>query len=339
MRNISVVIILVLLIVSSGCRENKLDVDISGVKTQPLKVLRLEKDLFSLNSQNFSSRSKEIRDQYGVYYEHYLMGFLSRRGTADSAYQSAVLAYTGDRDVREAYDYVRKIYPDSRLDEMTPELNNMVKRFHYHFPEKPVPSKLITVLSGWNYAFAYMDSALILSLDMYLGDTAKFYQMLRYPQYQTRKMNADYILPDMARGWLLTEFDNSAIENTLLHHTIYYGKLFYAVNALLPEEKDSVIIGYNSAQMKYCSQFEKKLWGYFAANNRLYENNMNTVRELTTDGPFTAAISKECPPRIAMWIGWQIVRAYMKNNEQVSLSQLMAEKDAQKILSKSKYRP
>ena len=76
-----------------------------------------------------------------------------------------------------------------------------------------------------------------------------------------------------------------------------------------------------------------------AANNRLYDNNMKTVIELTNDGPYTAAISKECPPRIAMWVGWQIVRSYMKNNESVTLEQLMAEKDAQKILSKSKYRP
>jgi hypothetical protein len=184
-----------------------------------------------------------------------------------------------------------------------------------------------------------MDSALVISLDMYLGDTAKFYQMLRYPYYQTRKMDKEHLLPDIARGWMLTEFDDKVPENTLLHHTIFYGKLFYAIEALLPETADSLIIGYSAKQMQTCKQYEKNYWSYFADKNRLYENNMNTIRELTSEGPFTAAISKECPPRIAMWIGWQIVRSYMNKNEKVSLQELMDENDVQKILSKSKYRP
>jgi hypothetical protein len=314
-------------------------VDVSGVKTEPLKLMRLEQDLFSIVPANIDEKTQSLKKKYGPYYDHYLMGFIAAGGTEDTAYKRSLRNFVTDRDVGECYGNVQKVYTDERLEEILKEANMCVKRFRYHFPDKPQPHRLITATTGWNYAFAYMDSALVLGLDMYLGDSSKFYQMLRYPQYQVRKMNPRYILPDLARGWMLTEFDNSEAENTLLHHTIFYGKLFYAVNALLPEEEDSVIIGYTAKQMKYCDEFEKNLWGYFAANNRLYENNMSTVRELTTDGPFTGAISKECPPRIAMWIGWQIVRSYMKNNENVSLSQLMNEKDPQKILSKSKYRP
>ena len=40
-----------------------------------------------------------------------------------------------------------------------------------------------------------------------------------------------------------------------------------------------------------------------------------------------------------MWVGWQIIKSYVKNNDKVSLSELMREQDAQKILAKSKYRP
>jgi hypothetical protein len=40
-----------------------------------------------------------------------------------------------------------------------------------------------------------------------------------------------------------------------------------------------------------------------------------------------------------MWVGWQIIKSYMKNNKDATLEKLMAEPDAQRILSKSKYRP
>lgn len=322
-----------------SCGSDKLRVDVSDIQTTPLELKRLENDLFSLTATDFDARNAQLQQKYGAFYDHYIMGFLNRKGSRDSLYKTKVLPFLQDKDVSGAYQLTKNLYADAKMQSLLEEVNNMVKRFKYHFPDKNLPKRLITCTTGWNYAFAYMDSNLVVSLDMYLGDTSIYYQMLRYPQYQTRKMNGDYILPDIARGWLLTEFDNNESENTLLHHTIFYGKLFYAVNALLPEEQDSVIIGYSAPQMKYCYTYEKKLWGYFAEKNRLFENNLTTVRELTSEGPFTGAISRECPPRIAMWIGWRIVKSYMENNPKVTLQQLMQEQNPQVILNKSKYRP
>jgi hypothetical protein len=322
-----------------ACSPDPLQVDLDTVELEPLHVLRLEEDLFSLNATNFETESEKIKNKYGSFYEHFLINPLRLNGSKDTLYKAMVLDFVKDQNVREAYDYVHKLYPASKFDALAAEVNNCAKRFKYHFPKRKLPSRLITCTTGWNYAFAYMDGALIIGLDMYLGDTAKFYQMLRYPQYQARKMNEQHILPDIARGWMLTEFDNDLAENTLLSHTIFYGKLFYAINALLPETADSLLIGYTSKQMKTSKEYEKNYWSYFAEKNRLYENNLNTIRELTSEGPFTAAISKECPPRIAMWIGWQIVKSYMKNNKDVTLDELINDNNAQKILSKSKYRP
>jgi hypothetical protein len=331
--------IIPLLLIVASCSPDPREVDVSAVKAKPLEVMRLENDLFAMNEENFAGRTKLYLAKYGPFYEHYLMTFLNRGGTGDSLYRKSVLSFISDRDVREAYQYIKKEYPKSVIDEMMPGVNECVRRFKAYFPGKKLPSRLITCSTGWNYAFAYMDSAFVIGLDMYLGDTAKFYQMLRYPQYQVRKMNRHHILPDLARGWLLTEFDNTEAQNILLNHTVFYGKLFYAIESLLPHIDDSLVIGYTAKQMQYCRSYEKNLWGYFAEKNRLFENSLDNVRELTSDGPFTGAIHKDCPPRIAMWVGWQIVRSYMDHNREVTLEQLMNEKDAQKVLNKSRYRP
>lgn len=335
----SVLFITVLVFILFACRQDKLDVDVSEIEVKPLQLLRLEDDLFALTSANFDVQSPKITEKYGHLYEQFLVDPLRIRGTRDTAYKAMVLDFTGDRDTREAYSYVKKLYTPTIMQEITSELDKCIKRFKHHFPERKLPERLVTCTTGWNYAFAYLDNSFLVGLDMYLGDTAKFYQMLRMPQYQVRRMNRAHLLPDIARGWILTGFDNNAPENNLLSHTIFYGKLYYAIQALLPGVQDSLLIGYTGRQISTCRQYEKNYWSYFAEKNRLYENNMNTIRELTSEGPFTAAISKECPPRIAMWIGWQIVRSYMKHNETVTLAELMAETDARKILSKSKYRP
>lgn len=329
---------LIVILLLTSCKPDKLDVDISSVTIPEIKCHRLEKELFSINEKNFDIISEQIKARYGNFYEHYLSSFLTRGGTKDTAYKPSILKFTADKDVRGCYNQVIKLYDDSKINHITKEVNNCAKRFKYHFPSKKTPAKLITCVTGWNYAAAYTDSALVIGLDMYLGDTSIYYQMLHLPQYRTYFMNEYSILPDLTRGWLITEFDNSDAANNLLGHTIFYGKIYYGVKALLPHLHDSLIISYTGAQLKYCANNEKNLWGYFAEKNRLYENNMKNVQELITEGPFTAAISKECPPRIAMWVGLQIVKSYMENNE-VTMEQLMSEKDAQKILSKSKYRP
>ncbi len=337
--NKNFVFVLIIGILLGGCGDRQFDIDVSGVKTSPLKVLRLEEDLFLMKASNFDSSTQLMGIKYGPYYEHYVMYFLNRKGLRDSLYKPSVLAFVNDKDVKVAKRYIEKLYPDEKIEEISSEVNDCVKRFHYYFPNKKLPTRLVTCMSGWNYSFAYMDSSLVLSLDMYLGDTAIFYQMLRRPQYEIRKMKQQYILPDLVRGWMLTEFDTAMSVNTLINYTIFYGKIFYAVNALLPDMNDSLIIGYTNKQMKYCKSYEKNIWGYFAEKNRLFENSMQNVRELTSEGPFTGVISKECPPRIAMWVGWQIIKSYMKNNKDATLEKLMAEPDAQRILSKSKYRP
>jgi len=328
-----------ILLLFCTCSHNRMEVDIETVSIPQIKFQRLEKDVFSITKDNLSQKTAEIKKNYGMFYERYLSSFINRGGTMDSLYEQSILGFVNDKDMKAVYDLINKTFSEDDLKKIEGQITDGVKRFHYFFPKRKVPIYLTTCMSGFNYSVANSDSTLAIGLDMYLGANAPFYKMLELPQYRTQVMNKTYIPSDLMRGWLLNDFDNDAAVNTLVHHTIFYGKIYFAVKALMPEAEDSVIIGYTGKQMQYCKQNEKNLWGYMAEKNRLYENNMRTVQELTGEGPFTSAISKECPPGIAKWMGWQIVKSYMDKNENVTLEQLMNEKDAQKILSKSKYRP
>lgn len=320
----------------AGCKSNPLDIDISNISAEPVKITRLERDFFAINSQNIEQKTAEIKKNCGPFFDRFIYSTIH---LPDSGYQKSILLFVADEDMRSAYTETQKCYGDNSLTAIESELTDCVKRFKYHFPKRKLPLHFVTYMSGFNYNIAYTDSTIGIGLEMYLGDTSRFYKMLQWPAYKVRNMKQDYIVPDVVRGWLLTEFDNADPVNNLLNHMIFYGKIYYACDALLPNTPDSLKIGYTNEQMKYCKEYEKNLWGFFAEKNRLYENSLRTITEFTSEGPFTGAISKECPPRIAMWVGWQIVRNYMDNNKKVTLEELMNEKDAQKILSKSKYRP
>ncbi|MGE0566866.1 MAG: hypothetical protein AB7O73_02870 [Bacteroidia bacterium] len=314
-------------------------VDINNINIPEIKQNNIDTDVFNLTSENIQNNTSKYLTKYGVFYERYVRSFLNPSGISDTLYAQNVLSFVNDKDMHETFMDIQKKYPENKRSDIYQELISCAKRYHYFFPKKTLPKQIVFGLSGYNYAVAFVDSTLFVSLDMFLGHNSKFYAMLNWPTYKTRVLSEPYLVSETMRGWMLSELDNEMPTNNLLHHTIFYGKLYYAVKRLVPEAHDSILIGYSSKQLDYCRTYEKELWGFMIEKNKLYENDMRTVQELTSEGPFTGAISKDCPPGIAKWIGWQIVESYMNNNEKVSMEELFNETDAQKILTKSKYRP
>lgn len=323
----------------TGCGHNQLDIDTSSVKLESIVFKRLDKDVFSLTPENASSKMNEYQKKYSTFYTRYISSIVNNGGKVDSLYSQTLLRFINNQDIKNAYRDLTKTYTDNDVELIGDDMTEAVKRFKVFFPKRKTPQQFVTFMSGFQYNVVYVDSTLGVGLDMYLGSSNVFYNMMELPKFRTRTMNKEHVLSDAVRGWIITEFDNADPVNNLLNHMIFYGKIFYVCDALLPNVQDSIKMGYTTAQMDYLGKYEKNVWGFFAKDNKLYDNDMKLVSEFTSDGPFTRAISKECPPRVAMWLGRQIVKSYMEHNENVSLDDLMNEKDAQKILSKSKYKP
>jgi hypothetical protein len=334
-------IIAVVLIVNflTSCGHSQLDINTSKVDLAPIMFKRLDKDVFLLTQDNSSQKMKEYQNKYSTFYTRYVSSIVNNGGKIDSIYSQTLLRFISNSDIKTAYNDLVKIYSDNDVELIGDDMTEVVKRFKVFFPKRKTPKQFVTFMSGFQYNVVYVDSTLGIGLDMYLGNNNSFYSMMQLPKFRTRTMNKEHVLSDAVRGWVITEFDNTDPVNNLLNHMIFYGKIFYVCDALMPQVQDSIKMGYTTAQMQYLDKYEKNVWGFFAKDNKLYDNDLKLVSEFTSDGPFTRAISKECPPRVAMWLGRQIVKSYMEHNENVTLEDLMNEKDAQKILSKSKYKP
>lgn len=323
----------------TSCGHNQLDIDTSKVEQESVLFKRLDKDVFLLTPENSQQKMVDYQKKYSTFYTRYVSSIVNNGGQVDSLYSQTLLRFINNQDIKNAYRDLTKSYSDNDIELLGDEVTEAVKRFKVFFPKRKTPKQFVTFMSGFQYNVVYVDSTLGIGLDMYLGSNNEFYSMMQLPKFRTRTMNKEHVLSDAVRGWVITEFDNADPVNNLLNHMIFYGKIFYVCDALLPNVHDSIKMGYTTAQMQYLDKYEKNVWGFFAKDNKLYDNDMKLVSEFTSDGPFTRAISKECPPRVAMWLGRQIVKSYMEHNDDATLEELMNEKDAQKILSKSKYKP
>lgn len=219
------------------------------------------------------------------------------------------------------------------------EMEDVVKRIKYYFPKVQSPNKVYTVISEMDYdnKVIYADSLLIVSLEMYLGKEHKFYQ---FPNYIKQNFEPKQLMPDVVESFAKRQV-MPVRDKSFLAAMIYAGKKLYLKDVLLSEEfKDEDKIGYTTEQIQWCQDNESYIWRYFIENQMLYDDDQKLIPRFINPAPFSKfylEIDNESPGEVGAWIGWQIVRSYMKNNE-VSLPQLM-KIDAKEIFEKSNYKP
>jgi uncharacterized protein YjaZ len=129
-------------------------------------------------------------------------------------------------------------------------------------------------------------------------------------------------------------------DKNLISQMIFEGKQLYAKDLLLPKYTDAEKIGYTPEQIKWCEENESYMWRYFLENEMLYSLDPKLTTRFINPAPFSKfylEIDNDSPGRVGAWIGWQIVRSYMKNNN-VSLSELL-KINPKEVFEKSKYKP
>ena len=98
-------------------------------------------------------------------------------------------------------------------------------------------------------------------------------------------------------------------------------------------------IGFTEDQMRWCRNNEKQMWTHLVEEKLLFSSDPLVIRKLVEDAPHTGYYTSESPGRAAVWQGWQIVKAFARENPQLSLHQILSQRDYQELLRKSKYNP
>ena len=181
------------------------------------------------------------------------------------------------------------------------------------------------------------DTIVLIPLDNYLGQEHKYYANI--PKYITQNMKPSQIVSNIASDYA-KRYTFQPQKKTLLDDMIYFGKQLYFKDKMIPFKTDEEKIGYSQSQLEFAKFNESEIWTNFIENEYLYSTESSLPGRFIADAPFSKfylQLDRESPGRIGQYIGWQIVRAYMNNNE-VSLLDMM-KRDAVEIFNKSNYKP
>ncbi|MBX7124948.1 MAG: gliding motility lipoprotein GldB [Cyclobacteriaceae bacterium] len=218
------------------------------------------------------------------------------------------------------------------------ELATAFSNLHYYFPDYQLP-RVQTAITGMESDVFITDSLVVIGLDYYLGEGAR-YRPVMY-DYILRRYQRNFVVPSVMLligiSGQLNKVDEQ--DHTALADMITYGKAYYFAKQMLPCTPDSVLLGYTSREMEGCKKFEGLIWYRLIEDQVLYSNVHAIKQKFLGERPKTLEVGNECPGRIGMWVGWQIVSHYMKEHPEVSLSELMQTASAQKIFKESRYKP
>lgn len=321
-----------------ACKNNnKFDVDVSDIKVN-IKVKHFEKDLFKFRIDSTGYYLKLYRQKYGEFFKLFNFQITEMGSSEDPNYPENLAMFVRYWKTENIPEIIDSVFSDFDTKEV-PEIKKAFQHYKYYFPEDTVPD-IYTFFSSFGYSVVTLDGIIGLALDKYLGKKYFYlYDRIGWSKYQKRRMIKEMIPVDIMRAVAVADYPYDEDGDNMLKKMIYEGKIQYFLNCMLPETPDTLKWRYTKRQLAWAEKYENKIWSYIAEQKLLFSSDQTEIRKMTGDGPYTSAFTDVSAPRAGCFIGYKIVEKYMNNNKNLSLKDLMEEKDARKILEQAKYNP
>lgn len=302
-----------------------------GHKTEPVKIHRFEQVLFDTPT---ASLQDELIKQRSLYSSPLL-----NVHPDDPDFMAMLTGFVEDPTMREIYRTTDSLYHDlrwleaslgeamSRAAALCPEVN--YRRFY----------TLITAdFEDYQSRVFCHGQDMAISIERYaLGAFGKF-QHFGVPAYLVNLCRSEYILPDCMAAAARAHIELPEGDLTLLDYAIAEGKTLYFIQQTLPGTADSLLLRYTGQQLAWMEENVAQVWGWLIQNQALYSSDVSKMRNLIDDAPKTNAFGEGSAPRTVAYIGWQIVKKYMKKCN-ATMSELFKETDSRKVLEQSGWRP
>lgn len=326
--------LLIVLFFFSGCGDQNEDECVVVPDTKGITV-NVTFEQFQDSLANLSSK-QELVDLFSR--QPVLRDFIFRRGAYpdDSVFINKIYSRLQNPHIDTLLAETKRVFGD--LSELESQFEEAFRNLKHYYPSFN-PPKIQTVISGLDTDMFVSDSLIIVGLDYYLGNDARFRPQVY--DYQLRKYDPNDIVPSLLLIYGINDSINKTdlADKTVLADMIAYGKSFYFAKHMLPCVADSVFIWYTPDEIKGSRKNQDLIWARFIQSQVLYSTSHTVKKDYLAERPITVQVGEKCPGRIGQWVGWQIVKKYMDTHPDRSLQQLMATQNAQQLFKESNYKP
>lgn len=315
---ISVIFILFMLFSCKNEKDNISKSDVSNIEMQ-VNIDRFDQKFYSTTAETLPA----IKQAYP---------FLFPSQNPDSVWLNRI----SNEDELTLFNKAQTVFGDFETERA--QIEDLFKHVKYFHPSFQSP-QILTLITNVDYRnkVLYSQDYLFISLDMYLGKNDEIYN--DFPVYLSQNYTKSMLTVDIAKAIGNTYFIQT-VNRQFIDIIINEGKKMAQLDYYLPNVSDAQKMGYAEESLEWAIANELPIWEYFVNNKLLYSTDSDLYTRFVAEAPFSKFfidIDKESPGKIGVWLGWQIVRSYMKNND-VTLQQLL-QTNAEEIFKNSKYKP
>lgn len=323
----------------NACGNQRNTPDVSNI---PLKVeiTRFDQEIFQVDTNQLAEGLTQLGNKEPSFYDDYMNYIL---GVSGAPNDSATLQVTRFflRTYRGVYDSIQQVFPTTR--DLQKELEQSYRLVKYYFPSYN-PGKLWLHIGPFDApGVATVQGGMAIGLQQFAGADFSAYQSPQvqelFPNYLSRRFSPEYILPNTLKAIAEDLFPYKAAGQPLIEQMTEKGKYLYLTDLFLPETADSLKTGFTTAQLEWCEENEGLIWSHLLRTEELQSLNPVVIQNYIGEGPFTQGLSQEnSPGNIGPWIGWQIVKKYVKKFPELTPAQVMQTSPSE-ILEKARYKP
>ena len=328
--------ILVCLLALTACNKGRTYFP-KDIAPRQIELVRFDNDLMNVHEASVTEDIQVLYDKYPAFMPLWVEDILGIP-SEDTAYLAEALpAFLNDTlyGFKQTNAREQEVFED--VSDLEKALELAFARILYLWPETDVPD-IYLFISGFNASIYFGEDMIGIGADMYLGSDYEYYNRVVY-DYQKLTMRKECIPVDVVSAFLFRTLPYTSRQSRLLEQMIYRGKIMYLTAQIFDNLEPWEVMGWTKEQWDWCVKNERAIWHLVMDKRDLFKTESIVLTGYLNDGPFTSEVSQDAPGRLGIWLGWRIAQSYMEHNEEVSLQELMAELDAQKILEESYYKP
>ncbi len=338
--------LLLLMLIQSSCRPktsgpNLPAPDVIGIASG-LNVVRADALLEAPDEASFVQAWDNFYSKntaFAVFYRDWILQIPPDSMGPDRDAASAIYSiFVAPEIMRNLADTVH--HRMSNLQQPLEVLDQAFRYHHYYFPTDTLPP--VYLYSGiFGQPVDLTPDFACVALTMFMGRDFSGYKTFtsdNLPRFLFHRLSPEYIPLRVMDAVARTNWPTELAENTVLQHMIQEGKLLCYLDRVMPKVADSLKIGFTSAQLDWVEINQAQAWTLLVTEELLFSTKTQDIARIVGEGPHTKGMSEDSPSRVGVWIGWQIVRAYLERYPDTTMDELFALTDARALLEQSRWK-
>lgn len=321
----------------AACSDNRpSDRPAPDIPPENIEIVRFDQILCRDGHPSENRSLDSLLQQFPVFTDVFFNQVIFPQGAEAIQLEDLVRNYCGAPAIQHLIDTTKIIFPN--LNKLEIELGQALGYFHHYFPDRPIP-RVVTYVSEFGIGTFTVDTEVLgIGLDFFLGSQYPYYDPAVFPNYMVRTMTPEYLSVKAVRAIAQVLLPPVTTGN-FLEYMIHHGKTLYIASRLQPRMPMSSLCLFTEEEMKWVEENELPIWSFLVDLDYFYETDPRKFQKYVDPAPHTPGLPSNAPGRVANWIGYRIVESYMFRNNQVTLAELAAETDYQKIMDQSGYKP